>query len=115
MARYKKYIILENYKTREVKIRFGYPFFHKDLIESSDKKEGWECIGGGFWDIDFRDKEIILYGDSTDFGMPRKEKIKIAISNINKHDWWQFKWICEHIFETKSCNDIEKFNFIIDY
>ena len=62
MARYKKFIILENWRTNKLDIRFGYPIYHADLIENSDNKEGWKCIGGRFWDMNFETKEIVLFG-----------------------------------------------------
>lgn len=120
MARYKKFIILENWKTNQVKIRLGYPFYHADLIDSSDIKECWNCIGGGFWNIDFNNKEIRLYGDSTDYGEAPKKKIELAIKNMDSHDWWQFGWVCEKIFgeeypEVDFENMENEFKFKVDY
>ena len=37
MARYKKFIILENRRNCELDIRLGYPIYHADLIENTDK------------------------------------------------------------------------------
>ena len=39
MARYKKFIILENWRTGKLDIRLGYPIYHADLIENADNKE----------------------------------------------------------------------------
>lgn len=98
MARYKKFIILENRRNCELDIRLGYPIYHADLIENTDKREGWYCIGGGFWDINFETKEICLYGSSSDFGTAPKQKIEESLKSMNGHKWWQFGWICEQIF-----------------
>ena len=65
MARYKKFIILENRRNCELDIRLGYPIYHADLIENTDKREGWHCIGGGFWDINFETKGIYCNGCSN--------------------------------------------------
>ena len=50
MARYKKFIILENWRTSKLDIRFGYPIYHADLIENTDKREGYNEIYGVFID-----------------------------------------------------------------
>lgn len=99
MARYKKFIIVENWKNKKIEIRLGYPLYHSDLIEKSDEKEGWDCIGGGFWNIDFENKKIVLYGSSSDFGIAPKKKIEESLKSMNPHKWWQFGWVCEKIYE----------------
>ncbi len=51
--RQKKYILILD-KSGNIKLRFGYPIYHKDLI---NKDENWhDCLGGGNWDID---KDIV--------------------------------------------------------
>ena len=120
MARYKKFIILENWRTGKLNIRFGYPIYHADLIENADNKEGWKCIGGGFWDMNFETKEIYLYGSSSDFGTVPKQKIEESLKSMNPHKWWQFGWICEQIFG-KEHPDVDynhldnEFKFVINY
>ena len=120
MARYKKFIILENWRTNKLDIRFGYPIYHADLIENTDNKEGWKCIGGGFWDMNFETKEIYLYGSSSDFGTAPKQKIEESLKSMNSHKWWQFGWICEQIFG-KEYPDVDydhldnEFKFVINY
>ena len=76
--RFKKYIILKNEDTNEVKMRIGYPIYHKDLIEQSDKKNGFKCVGGGQWNLDYENKSIRLFGHSSDFGRAKKEDIEKA-------------------------------------
>lgn len=99
MARYQKFIIVKNWKGDEVNIRLGYPMFHSDLLTKQDGKDNIDCYGGGFWDIDFNNKIIKLFGDSSDFGRPKIEDIKKAIQNMDDHQWWQFAWIVERVFE----------------
>ena len=104
MARYKKFIILENRRNCELDIRLGYPIYHADLIENMDKREGWNCIGGGFWDI----------------GTPPKQKIEESLKSMNDHKWWQFGWICEQIFglehpDVDYDNMDKEFKFTINY
>ena len=120
MTRYKKFIILENRRNCELDIRLGYPIYHADLIEKTDKREGWNCIGGGFWDINFETKEIYLYGSSSDFGTAPKQKIEESLKSMNGHKWWQLGWICEQIFG-KEHPDVDydhlddEFKFVINY
>ena len=120
MARYKKFIILENWRTGKLDIRLGYPIYHADLIENADNKEGWKCIGGGFWDMNFETKEIYLYGSSSDFGTAPKQKIEESLKSMNGHKWWQLGWVCEQIFG-KEHPDVDydhldnEFKFVINY
>ena len=90
------------------------------MIENADNKEGWKCIGGGFWDMNFETKEIYLYGSSSDFGTATKQKIEESLKSMNSHKWWQFGWICEQIFG-KEYPDVDydhlddEFKFVINY
>ena len=120
MTRYKKFIILENKQNCELDIRLGYPIYHADLIENADKREGWHCIGGGFWDINFETKEIYLYGSSSDFGTAPKQKSEVSLKSRNDDKGWQFGWICEQIFGLEHPDvDYEylynEFKFVINY
>ena len=74
-------------------LRFGYPIYHKDLINKNESQS--DCLGGGKWDV--RDGDIILYGSSDDFGAPVKRDLEEAIKNFC--DWGHLEWICEHIFD----------------
>ena len=115
--RYKKFIIIR--KNNDFEIRLGYPFFHIDLIDNGEKNNV-TVYGGGFWDLDFENKKINLFGTSSDFGKPFKRDILIAIKNMDNHKWWQFSWICERIFG-KEYPDIDfdnmekEFKFNIQY
>ena len=119
MGRFKKYIILKNDFTNEVKMRLGYPIYHKDLIDKSDIKNGFKCVGGGQWNLKYKKKTITLFGSSSDFGRPRHEDIEKAIKNLNKHDYWQLEMLCERIFdgELEMLYDITEpdFFYLIQY
>lgn len=63
-----------------LKLKAGYVLFHKDLIDvvkSSPGDHDIRPIGGGFWTV--REGEICLYGDSSDYGRPRRleEALKV--------------------------------------
>ena len=124
MARYKKFIIVKNWKGDEVNIRLGYPMFHSDLLDKQDEKDNIDCYGGGFWDIDFNTKTIKLFGSSSDFGRPTKEDIEKGIKNMDNHQWWQFAWVVERVFddyfeehemEPVSDKELKEYKFEIDY
>ncbi len=44
-------------------LRLGYVKMHKDLLQPGD-----ECIGGGFWSLDYTSMKLILDGKSYDYG-----------------------------------------------
>lgn len=124
--RFKKYIILKNNFTNEVKMRLGYPIYHKDLIDKSDIKNGFVCVGGGHWTLNYEDKTISLSGRSDDFGRAKKEDIEKAIKNLNKHDYWEMEFLCERILSDElemfyditepDFSDLKDYKFIIkDY
>ena len=52
--RKKKFIVVEDIKGN-IQLRFGYPFYHRDLLCRNE-----DCLGGGEWDIDFDTKQIKL-------------------------------------------------------
>lgn len=122
--RFKKFIILKKEDSNEVKIRIGYPIYHKDLIESSDIKNGFKCVGGGRWHLDYKNKTITFNGYSDDFGIAKKEDIKKAIKNLNDHDYWQLNWLCRTVLsdeieiiyniEDPDFSDLKSYKFIID-
>lgn len=97
--RQRKYILVEDEINNKYILRIGYPIYHRDLMNESDRKNHISCIGGGKWNLNYKDKTISLYGSSDDFGKPNQEKLQKAIKNFNEHDWWQLEWICERIYE----------------
>lgn len=111
--RFKKYIILKNEDTNEVKMRIGYPIYHKDLIEQSDKKNGFKCVGGGQWNLDYENKSIRLFGHSSDFGRAKKEDIEKAVKNLSNYDYWKLEILCKKILSDSIaiCYDIETPDF----
>lgn len=91
--REKKYILVQDRKGN-VELRFGYPFFHRDLLNKDESQQ--DCLGGGNWDID-SDGNVILFGSSNDFGAPKKQDLEKAIKDFD--EWNHFEWICEHIYD----------------
>ena len=96
MARYKKFIIMKDWDG-VLDLRLGYPIYHKDLIERKDETNHMKCVGGGFWDLDFKNKQIILWGDSLDFGKPNKEDVKKSLESWTTNKLFDFSWLCEII------------------
>ena len=73
-----KYIIVKTGED-EYEFRFGYVEYHIDLLE--DKSEIKDCMGGGMYSFKNDKKILLLFGGSSDFGVPseevyRKAKIK---------------------------------------
>ena len=48
------------------RIRLGMVVRHVELMRRSD-----ECIGGGYYEVDYASNRLLLSGISTDFGIPR--------------------------------------------
>ena len=80
--RERKYIIgLDNHNRLIMKA--GYVLWHRDLIDVTKSAFGFSeshdirPIGGGFWKIEA--DEIYLYGESSDFGRPKRleEALKV--------------------------------------
>lgn len=119
MARYKKFIIVKDLDGK-LDLRLGYPIYHEDLIEKEDETNHIKCVGGGYWDLDFENKQIILYGDSMDFGKPKKEDIKKSLESWTKDKWFYFIWTCIRIAdiefpEYNKNTNLEEFTFNIKY
>lgn len=47
-------------------LRIGSVKMHKDLLQPGDT-----CIGGGFWEVDYLSRRLILSGKSYDYGKPK--------------------------------------------
>ena len=47
-------------------VRLGYVALHRELIEPGDY-----CIGGGLYEIDYAERQLVFYGESMDYGAPR--------------------------------------------
>lgn len=104
----------------------GYPMFHEDLITYTDKKNGFKCVGGGQWSLNYGNKIISLFGKSCDFGRPMHEDIEKAIKNLNEDEWIDFEILCNNILKTEieklyditepDFSDLKDYKFIIqDY
>lgn len=52
--------------TMDGHLRFGQVVRHQDLW-----KKGDQCIGGGYWEVDYTRNCLVLYDESRDFGAPR--------------------------------------------
>lgn len=114
--RLRKFIIVKDWNGKNIEIRIGYPIYHRDLLNKSDRMNHINCYGGGRWDVDFENKTIKLYGASDDFGKPNKKDIEVAIKNIDMHSWWQVS----HAIDASYNIDIDEYElstykFIIEY
>lgn len=101
MAKYKKYVIVENRKTGECEIRFGFVEFHMHLENKSDRQNWKQIIGGGMWSVNHENKSIKLFGRSTDFGKAPSDKIQKAIENFN--DWMHLNMIIKMVDMPEIC------------
>ena len=57
--------------TADAMLRIGNPVYHKDLVRDYEI-----CLGGGDWEVNKDDNEMILNGKSSDFGVPKFEQVK---------------------------------------
>jgi len=119
MSRQRKFIIVKDWSGKNIEIRIGYPIYHRDLLNKSDEKNNIDCYGGGYWDLDYENKTITLYGSSDDFGKPNKKDIEAAIKNLNDHAYWQLEWTMERVFDKefpdRDYSNIKDYKFIIEY
>ena len=93
MERKKKYILVVD-RSGNIELRFGYPFYHKDLLNKGENQN--DCLGGGLWTIDTSDMSILLYGSSDDFGTPKKQDLEKAIKGFD--EWEHLEWISRNIY-----------------
>ena len=116
MSRQKKFVIIKD-SENNCTIRFGYPFYHNDLISKDELNKYW--IRGGFWELDYENKTITLYGSSADFGRPNKKDVENGIKNLNDDDYFELKWLIERIFNEEFPNrdysDLKNYKFITTY
>ena len=52
-------------------LRIGDPIYHSNLVLDNET-----CLGGGYWEVNKDDNEMILNGQSSDFGVPMFEYAK---------------------------------------
>lgn len=92
MGRAKKYVVL--LKGNKPTLRFGYPLFHRDLL---NKKESFaDIIGGGYWELN-NNGEVELFGKSDEFGEPNKKDLIKAIDSFK--DFKYLEWIYEGVHD----------------
>ena len=111
--RYFKYIVYK--ENNELKIHFGYVEFHKDLLPHKPLNyQGYwresECLGGGMFSLDFDNKIVTLYGDSSDFGKV-DSKILYEVLNSEKYKIYNDLWYACHFAR----RDDEKYDIDDDY
>lgn len=116
--RQRKFIIIKDWSGKNIQIRFGWCFFHRDLMTRNDDRNNIDCYGGGKWECDYENKTIRLYGYSDDFGKPNKKDIETAIKNFN--NWYDLTILLERSYEEEIpdadfARDIKDYKFIIDY
>ncbi len=51
-------------------LRLGMVTLHRDLLMAHE-----QCLGGGFYEFDYVDNRLLLYGKSFDYGYPRWSKV----------------------------------------
>lgn len=78
---HQKYIL-----TKDGEIRFGRVDLHRDLYKSDINN----IASGGWWHVDNEKKTMLLYGGSTDFGIPMVEDLQKAWCprpSLNGYTW----------------------------
>lgn len=97
-----KYILIEK-KPGELELIFGFVEFHFELLpkDCPDKN----CKGGGFWRFNPKEKQIILYGRSTDYGSPDKKLLNKVINDF--YDFSDLEMLCWIAYRTKETDDID--------
>ena len=117
----RKFVVVKDWSGKNIHIRFGYVFFHRDLMTKQDDKDNNDCYGGGSWDIDPKTETITLYGKSDDFGTPNKKDIETALKNMSEHDLFMFGWLCERLYEDEypdnsfEVEDMKKYKYELKY
>lgn len=112
MAKFKKYIIVEDQRTGECQIRFGYVEYHKHLEYDNDRMNGKKTVGGGMWSVNQDNMIIKLFGKSSDFGKASEEQIKNAIENYE--DWMHLNMIIRMADGLTECSLDECYLIIMD-
>ena len=117
----RKYVIVKDWNGKNIQIRFGYVFYHRDLMTRQDEKDHIDCYGGGSWNIDPVTETLTLYGKSDDFGIPNKRDIEIALRNMSDHDLFMLGWLCDRIYEDEypdahfDVEDMKRYNYELKY
>lgn len=85
-----------------VELRFGNVALHKDLLESDEI-----CLGGGDYEMikDNNKENIVLSGQSFDYGVPRWDMIKGITSDYYVTGTLIYKFPNE--YQYKDCEDID--------
>lgn len=89
--------------TADAMLRIGNPVYHKDLVRDYEI-----CLGGGDWEVNKDDNEMILNGKSSDFGVPKFEQVKnILIDAELKQYKMTYFYPCYYPYKDMGDNGVE--------
>lgn len=79
---YPKFVI-----TSDGHLRLGMVTLHRHLLEPGD-----HCLGGGYWHIDHVTRQVVLSGESSDYGAPQWHRIdKVMLPE--GYEGYTFTWL----------------------
>ena len=100
MSRYLKYIIYK--QGRDTYFSGGYVEFHRQLAPIKSRttfvNNYVEILGGGKFKIDDKNKQIIFYGSSDDFGSVEKKYLKKILEDYRSQVCDDVWYALEHEF-----------------
>lgn len=89
--------------TADAILRIGNPIYHKDLVRDNEI-----CLGGGDWEVNKDDNEMILNGQSGDFGVPKFGMAKnILIDAELKQYKMTYFYPCYYPYKEMGDNGVE--------
>lgn len=89
--------------TADAVLRIGNPIYHKNLVYDNEI-----CLGGGDWEVNKDDNEMILNGQSGDFGVPNFGMVKnIMIDAELKQYKMTYFYPCYYPYKDMGDNGVE--------
>lgn len=84
-------------------LRVGNSIYHKNLVRDNEI-----CLGGGDWEVNKDDNEMILNGQSSDFGVPMFEYAKNILidAELKKYKITYF-YPCYYPYKDMGDNGVE--------
>ena len=112
MNRYLKYIIYQ--QNRETYFSGGYTEFHRDLAPEKPRtsfvNHDVVVLGGGKFRVDNKNKQIVFYGSSDDFGSVDKKQLKKILEDHRPHVCDDIWYALEHEFRCTHDRDAYHMN-----
>lgn len=100
MAKYLKFIM-----TPDHELSGGLVEFHADILPKEKRYSRNACIGGGFFKVNEDEKEITLYGSSSDFGKCSTKDLQKAI-DMHGNDFKSNLWMIMYLYYRMQGNKV---------